>query len=170
MNDILYIDNFIEDPQKLFEALIHKIVWDERMTARKTTSFGKAYNYSQMSYPEVELLDELKVLIVQIEKVLNFTPNNCLINYYENGQARMGWHSDQTDILYPETGVAIVSLGIERTLKFRRIDDSEITKEYLLTSGSLIYMTQAVQHEWQHCIPKSDSDLARMSLTFRLIL
>ncbi|MFW1857687.1 alpha-ketoglutarate-dependent dioxygenase AlkB [Acinetobacter defluvii] len=170
MNDVLYIDNFIEDPQKLFEALNHKILWDDRMVVRKTASFGKAYNYSQISYPEVQFLDELKPVIAQIEKVLNFEPNNCLINYYENGQARMGWHSDQTDILANETGVVIVSLGSERTLKFRRINEPEITKEYLLASGSLIYMTQVVQHEWQHCIPKSDSDFARMSLTFRAIL
>ncbi len=170
MNDILYIDNFIEDPQKLFEALNHNIVWDARMTARKTASFGKAYNYSQMSYPEVNFLDELKPLIVQIEKVLDFEPNNCLINFYENGQARMGWHSDQTDILYPETGVAIVSLGSERILKFRRISNPEITKEYVLASGSLLYMTQSVQKEWQHAIPKGKTDQARMSLTFRKMM
>lgn len=170
MNDVLYIDNFIEDPHKLFEALNHKIVWDARMTARKTASFGKAYNYSQMFYPEVTFLDELKPLIVQIEKVLGFEPNNCLINFYENGQARMGWHSDQTDILYPQTGVAIVSLGSERILKFRKISDPEMTKEYLLASGSLLYMTQSVQKEWQHAIPKFATDQARMSLTFRKIL
>ncbi|QOW44867.1 MULTISPECIES: alpha-ketoglutarate-dependent dioxygenase AlkB [Acinetobacter] len=170
MKDILYIDNFIEDPQKLFEVLSHKIVWDSRMTARKTASFGKAYNYSQMSYPEVTFLEELKPLIVQIENVLGFEPNNCLINFYENGQARMGWHSDQTDILYPETGVAIVSLGSERILKFRKIGNPEITKEYLLASGSLLYMTQSVQKEWQHAIPKHETDQARMSLTFRKIL
>ena len=169
MNDIFYIDNFIEDSQKLFEALNHKILWDERMTARKTASFGKAYNYSQMLYPEVEFLDELKQIIAQIEKVLNFEPNNCLINYYENGQARMGWHSDQTDILYPETGVAIVSLGSERILKFRKISNPEITEEYLLASGSLLYMTQSVQKEWQHAIPKGETAQARMSLTFRKI-
>ena len=170
MNDVLYIDNFIEDTQKLFEALNHDIVCDAGMTARKTASFGKAYNYSQMSYPEVSFLDELKPLIVQIEKVLDFKPNNCLINFYENGQARMGWHSDQTDILYPETGVAIVSLGSERILKFRKISNPEITKEYLLASGSLLYMTQSVQKGWQHTIPKSETDQARMSLTFRRMM
>ncbi len=170
MKDILYIDNFIEDPQKLFEVLSHKIVWDSRMTARKTASYGKAYNYSQMSYPEVPFLDELKPLIVQIENVLGFEPNNCLINFYENGQARMGWHSDQTDILYPQTGVVIVSLGSERMLKFRKISHPEINKEYLLASGSLLYMTQSIQKEWQHAIPKHETDQARISLTFRKIL
>ncbi len=170
MNGVLYIENFLTEPQKLFEALNHKIVWDARMTARKTASFGKAYNYSQMSYPEVEFLDELKPVIAQIKKVLNFKPNNCLINYYENGQARMGWHSDQTDILYLETGVAIVSLGSERILKFRKINNPEITKEYLLASGSLLYMTQNVQKEWQHAIPKGKTDQTRMSLTFRKMM
>lgn len=170
MDGIIYIQNFCKEPQKIFETLSHKVLWDSQMTVRKTASFGKAYNYSQMFYPEVDFLDELKPLIIQIEKVLGFEPNNCLINFYENGQARMGWHSDQIDILYPGTGVAIVSLGSERSLKFRKISNSEITKEYLLASGSSLYMTQSVQKEWQHAIPKCETSQARMSLTFRKIL
>lgn len=79
----------------------------------------------------------------------------------------MGYHSDQTDILEEGTGVAIVSVGESRVLRFRNIADPGILLDYTLVSGSLVYMTQEVQREWQHAIPKKDTDKGRISLTFR---
>ncbi len=48
MEGILFIENFISEPIELFNKLQKEIKWDERMSARKTASFGKAYNYSQI--------------------------------------------------------------------------------------------------------------------------
>jgi len=167
MNGITFIENFISNPFGLFDSLQKTVEWDERMSARKTASFGKAYNYSQISYPFQEFTDELKSIIVAIDKTLNFEPNNCLINYYLDGKSKMGFHSDQTDILYDGTGVAIVSIGETRILRFRNIENKELVRDYTLPSGSLFYMTNEVQEEWQHSIPKSDTEKGRMSLTFR---
>jgi hypothetical protein len=63
MDGITYIENFIDNPSQLFNLLISTVKWDERMTARKTASFGKAYNYSQIEYPYQEFLPELEVII-----------------------------------------------------------------------------------------------------------
>ncbi|MFY0604969.1 MAG: alpha-ketoglutarate-dependent dioxygenase AlkB [Flavobacteriaceae bacterium] len=167
MNGITFLENFISNPSELFNILKNKVEWDERMSARKTASYGKAYNYSQMSYPFQEFTTELKIIIDSIDKTLNFEPNNCLINYYLDGKSKMGFHSDQTDILFEGTGVAIVSIGETRTLRFRNIENKELIMDYDLPSGSLIYMTNKVQDEWQHAIPKSDTENGRMSLTFR---
>jgi len=38
----------------------------QRMAARKTASFGQAYNYSQMAYPYQEFLPELEAINVQL--------------------------------------------------------------------------------------------------------
>jgi alkylated DNA repair dioxygenase AlkB len=81
----------------------------------------------------------------------------------------MGFHSDQTDILETNTGIAIISIGETRILTYRNIENSEKVIDYELTNGSLIYMTQEIQKEWQHAIPKSDTENGRMSLTFRKI-
>ena len=64
----------------------------------------------QMAYPYLEFLPELEVFNVQLETAIGFKPNNCLINYYLDGRSKMGWHSDQTDILEGATGIAIVSI------------------------------------------------------------
>ena len=120
---IIYIEDFLTKPTTLFAQLQAKTNWDERMAARKTASFGVAYNYSQISYPYQAFPNYLQPVLNSIEEVLGFTPNNCLINYYLDGKSKMGFHSDQTDILAPDTGVVIVSLGETRTLRFRNIAD-----------------------------------------------
>lgn len=168
-NNIKYIHSFIEEPTSLYDSLMNNITWDERMHSRKTASFGKAYNYSQITYPEQFFLPELEQCIQKISQFLDFQPNNCLINYYPDGTSTMGWHADQIDILYPDTGVAIVSLGAERTIQFRNSLDKNEKIHYVLSSGSLLYMSQDLQKEWQHRIPKSDSTEGRLSLTFRKI-
>ena len=167
INGITYIEDFLDNPSDLFDHLRANVDWDERMFARKTASFGKAYNYSQISYPYQEFPDDINKIILGIEDALGFRPNNCLINYYLDGNSKMGYHSDQTDILEDGTGVAIVSIGATRTLRFRNIDNKEEKYDFDLPSGSLIYMTNEVQDEWQHAIPKSDTEDGRMSLTFR---
>ncbi len=169
MEGITFIKNFIKNPNKLFDLLHTGVSWDERMATRKTASFGKAYNYSQINYPYQEFTPELTLIVNAIAKELNFEPNNCLINYYLDGKSKMGFHSDQTDILAQGTGVVIISLGETRTLRFRNIENKDIIKDYHLPSGSLIYMTDEVQEKWQHAIPKSTTENGRMSLTFRKI-
>lgn len=170
MHGITYIENFIDQPQELFNHLTKTVNWDERMTARKTASFGKAYNYSQIEYPYQPFLPELQEIIDRLHPLIGFEPNNCLINFYMDGKSKMGYHSDQTDILEQTTGIAIVSIGEKRTLKFRNIADPEQYASYELTPGSLIYMTQEIQHFWQHSIPRSGTQNGRISLTFRRML
>lgn len=169
MHGIKYIGRFINSPEELFRLLKEKVEWDNRMTSRKTASFGVAYNYSQISYPQTAFIPELINIINRIDEELDFEPNNCLINYYLDGSAKMGFHSDQTDILEDDTGIAIVSVGETRTLRFRNIKAKAEVMDFELPSGSLIYMTQEVQNVWQHAIPASSSSAGRMSLTFRRI-
>lgn len=167
MEGIIYRESFLDNHRLLFEAIKNDTVWNERMTNRKTASLGVPYNYSQMKYPFQEFTQEMVKIIDSIEEFLGFRANNCLINYYVNGNSRMGFHSDQTNILEENTGVVIISLGETRVLQFRNIIDRSITENFNLISGSLLYMDNNVQRFWQHAIPKSSINKGRISLTFR---
>lgn len=167
MEGITYIADFLPDSKELFALLEKNVSWDSRMAARKTASYGVAYNYSQISYPYNEFLPELKAITLSIQQALGFEPNNCLLNFYLDGKSKMGFHADQTDILAEDTGIVIISLGETRILRFRNIIDKEQVIDFPLPSGSLIYMTQDVQTQWQHSIPSADTGDGRMSLTFR---
>lgn len=169
MNGVTLVENFIDNPEELFHWLVRHVNWDERMKSRKTASFGRSYDYSQITYSEMEFPSPLDRLIEGLESRLGFRPNNCLANYYLDGRSKMGFHSDRTDILAEGTGVAIISVGATRTLRFRNVNDFETTADFQLTPGSLFYMSCEVQEEWQHGIPKGDTDMGRISLTFRKI-
>ena len=147
MDGITHIENFINSPTELYDKLVTTVKWDERMSARKTASFGKAYNYSQIEYPYQAFPPELSMILEQLAPIIGFVPNNCLLNYYVDGKSKMGYHSDQTDILEPNTGIAIVSIGEARELRFRNIEAPDQFLSYELTSGSLVYMTQETQKQ-----------------------
>lgn len=169
MKNKLYLPYFIEKPNELFDLILNNVNWDNSMKARKTASFGKSYNYSQIEYPEIEMMAELKTIINDLIPFIGFEANNCLINLYENGGSTMGYHSDDISILSENTGIAIISLGETREIKFREIDNKDKKTSYFLENGSLFYMNQDIQNKYQHSIPKSNTLNARISLTFRKI-
>lgn len=163
-------ERFLAEPQRLFETLKHTVAWDVRMRARKTASFGVSYDYSQISYPETEMPTDLQPVCLQLEQALGFLPNNCLLNFYEDGESSMGFHSDSSEELAPGTGVAIVSLGDVRSIVFRSKVDRLVEFSHRLPSGSLLYMAQEIQDHWLHAIPKAAHAGPRISLTFRAIV
>ncbi len=163
-------DSFVTHPEMLFALLRDKVEWDERLRARKTASFGVSYDYSGMTYPQVEMLAELLPICEQIYEELHFYPNNCLLNYYQDGLSSMGFHSDSSEELSEGTGVAIVSLGAERRIVFRSKLDSSIKFSFHLKNGALLYMPKQIQSDWLHAIPKAPGVGERISLTFRSIV
>lgn len=170
MEGVLLVADFVEDTQALYTQLTQQVQWDTRLASRKTASFGKAYNYAPMEYAEQGFLPCLEALLVPLEATLGFLPNNCLLNWYPNGQSKMGFHADQTALMAPETGVAIVSLGATRALQFRKTQDYSQRHQVELPAGSLLYMPNAMQETWQHALPKSKVEAPRMSLSFRQLI
>ncbi|MEL7487736.1 MAG: alpha-ketoglutarate-dependent dioxygenase AlkB [Pseudomonadota bacterium] len=139
------------------------------MNARKTASYGVAYDYSQITYDVAPFPSVLEKLRRLVRDAVGFTPNNCLLNYYPDGQSSMGFHSDTATGRTQGTGVAIVSLGSAREMRFRHKQDKDRTSSRMLTPGSLIYLDDETQKEWLHAIPKARESGPRISLSFRSI-
>ena len=168
--DVRIVEDFVDSPELLFNDLLKNTVWDERMKSRKTASFGVSYDYSGISYPRTEMPKELLTICANIEEEIGFQPNNCLLNFYPDGNSKMGYHSDSSEELLPNTGVVIISLGSERDISYRLIENKEIKVRYSLNSGSLLYMADELQQVWQHAIPVQKEAGERISLTFRHII
>jgi alkylated DNA repair dioxygenase AlkB len=167
----IYIEtSFVTHSEMLFVILRDKVEWDDRLRARKTASFGVSYDYSGITYPQIEMLAELQPICDRIYEKLHFYPNNCLLNYYLDGLSSMGFHSDSSEELSEGTGVAIVSLGVERTIVFRSKVDKSIEFSFNLRDGDLLFMPKSIQSEWLHGIPKAPGAGERISLTFRSII
>ena len=166
--EIRLTDDFVPDSAELFAKLVAEIAWDSRIAARKAASFGVPYNYSGIVWPAAPFPELLLPVLARVTEAIGFTPNNCLAHYYPSGGSTMGFHSDGTDELEAGTGIAIVSLGAERTITFRRIDDKTVIERYPLRSGSLFWMSGRMQAAWKHAILADESVTGgRVSLTFR---
>lgn len=160
-------ENFVEDAAALFDWCVASVTWDRRMKARLTASFGVPYNYAGISYPAAPMPLRLQQVCELLQARLGILPNNCLLNYYLDGSSKMGFHADAIAELVADTGVAIVSLGASRPLRFRRMGDASVRYELTQPVGSLLYMGQDVHREWVHAIPRQRLAGPRISLTFR---
>jgi len=104
-----------------------------------------------------------------LERRLGFRSSNCLASYYSARDATIGFQSNSIAELVPGTGVALVSLGAERVLRFPQIADRSIIHDFPLPSGSLLYLPTAVQAAWRHAVPVQEACGARISRTFRCL-
>lgn len=152
---------------ELFAELLATVDWDTRMKARQTASYGAPYDYSQLTYPRRPMHPALVPTLAAVRETVGFEPDNCLLNYYVDGESSMGFHADAREDLEPGTGVVILSLGSPRSLVFRRKQAREHVVEFRLQPGSLVLMPAAMQDEWQHAIPREPGAGARISVTFR---
>jgi alkylated DNA repair dioxygenase AlkB len=169
IDGVTVIPNFISNHQELYDWCVATIPWDDRIAARKTASCGVPYNYPGLDYPLAPFPPLIETVRARIAEVIGFDANNCLLNWYLDGRSRMGFHSDSAAGLAPNSGVAIVSLGAPRTLRFRRTANPDERLDYPLVPGELLFMEKRVQDEWQHAVPRNSSLLGRISLTFRIV-
>jgi alkylated DNA repair dioxygenase AlkB len=160
--------DFLPESLVLYDHLERSITWDTRLRARKSMSFGVPYNYSGIVWPLAPFPDALVPVLSRVAAEVGFEPNNCLANFYPTGESTMGFHSDSTAELEPGTGIAVLSLGAERTITFRRAEDKTVSESHRLRSGSLLWMCPEMQTGWRHAILADPAATGgRISLTFR---
>ena len=163
-------------------TMFGKRVLEPRLTAWYGDE-GKSYTYSgkkqePIAWDETLLLikNEIEKTLLQ-EKYVGFlnqqTPsvfNSVLCNFYRNGSDSMGYHSDNERELGQNPLIASVNFGESRRFLFRRKDDTTKKHELILSHGSLLIMGGAMQHHWQHAVPKEPKRTQpRINLTFRHI-
>lgn len=150
----------------------------EILTKRKVSYHSEhQYNYANQSYsgkPWTPTLLEMKEII---EQKTGEKFNAVLCNYYENGEAGMGWHSDKERELGDTPTIASVSLGQERDFAFRYRKDVVNQKnppkisQFRLTSGSVLIMRGTTQKFFEHSLLQNKSlNGKRINLTFRKIV
>lgn len=161
--------DFISNHAEVYDWCVANVPWDDRIAARKTATCGVPYNYAGLDYARSPFPPLIEAVRARIAAVIGFDANNCLLNWYPDGRSRMGFHADSAAGLAPGSGVAIVSLGAPRTLRFRRTVSPDERLDYPLVPGELLFMEKRVQDEWQHAVPRNSKPLGRISLTFRIV-
>ena len=158
---------------KLFKTIKDETIWEKSMKSRWTASYGKPYNYNDTSYLFKEIPKYFEEIIDSLHIKLGYRPNNCLINYYNNKESKMGYHSDNVSILEKNTGITILSLGSERVMKFKNTDTKQIIA-IDLKPNTFFHMSSELQKDWKHSILPAITEIDeafvdRISVTFRNI-
>jgi alkylated DNA repair dioxygenase AlkB len=195
--EMIFIEHFFKpaEADTIFQSLIEKLAWEQgeitmfgkKILEPRLTAWygdeGKSYTYSgkkQEPHAWIEPLIALKNSISDAchthqksEKgpsvFLGF--NSVLANFYRNGTDSMGYHSDDEKELGRNPVIASVNFGESRRFLFRHKTQKDKKHELLLTHGSLLIMQGAMQHYWQHAVPKEPKKTKpRINLTFRRII
>lgn len=181
---LIHLPGFIDETasENLLDNLRKEIIWKQEtlkifgrqyLTPRLTAWYGDAgmtYNYSGLKLQPLDWTPSLQEVKQQIEQKIQCTFNSVLLNWYRNGNDSMGWHADDEKELGKNPVIASLSLGQARYLHFRRKDNHKDSFKILLENGSLLIMSETLQHYWQHALPKSTKPMGeRMNLTFRTI-
>ncbi len=132
---------------------------------------GKSYTYSGITSQPQAWNAGLLYIKKQIEQVTGYAFNSVLLNWYRNGEDHMGWHADDEPELGLNPLIASVNFGETRDFVLRRIDNPRQKIIISLQHGTLLVMGGALQHYWQHSVPKRKRVKgSRFNLTFRTII
>jgi alkylated DNA repair dioxygenase AlkB len=95
--------------------------------------------------------------------------NRIGLNYYRDGNDSVAPHNDKLTTLIDGQPIALVSLGDARRMEIREKLPPRRVVRIDLEPGSLLVMSHAMQHHYDHGVPKTKHVVGpRISLAFRV--
>lgn len=170
------------ESDRLLKLLTEKINWKQESMQmygkqvsfpRLTAWYGddnKPYTFSGITLNPSGWTEELLEIKRKIEPIAGVEFNSVLLNRYRDGKDSISWHTDAEPELGTNPIIGSVNFGATRRFMLRYIKDHNIKHEVNLKHGSFLLMKGALQHFWQHQVPKTKEVIGeRINLTFRVI-
>lgn len=162
-----YTNNLLEEiPFNKDKIMINGIEIKENRFTYWMSDLNKNYKYGGKIMKPNKLSNTVKIIQNKVKEIYGLYFDSVLINFYENGNVGMNYHSDETYNEWSEESV-IVSFGDERKVIFRCINDYEQKVEYICKNGDLIFMKEGCQSKYQHKVCKNKLAKKRISLVFK---
>lgn len=161
-----------EDKIKLF-GKVHKVPRLQAWYGDK----GCDYQYSGLTLPALTWTQTLAEIKSHCESLCYqigiLAPdeyfNGVLANLYRDGNDTVGWHADNERVLGEHPVIASVTFGSPRDFAMRH-NKTKDKQRIRLDSGSVLVMSGATQHNWQHSLPRTKKTLGeRINLSFRIL-
>ena len=125
---VLYIPNFVQDPDAAFAALRDELNWEKRDAPRQeyyTNDYPFPYIYGkgkgQREYHPRPYHPVIQSIRKALEELTGSTFEVCFLNRYLTQSDQLGWHADDSPEMDDARPIASVSLGVEREIWFRPI-------------------------------------------------
>ena len=163
----------------LFEKLWTEAPWERRENAPRqeywTNIYGQSYTYGrgagERTYESKPEHVGVMMLAAMLNLRLGFVYEGCFLNGYAEGSDALGWHADDDPLIDHPKPIAVIGLGGERDIQFKRKESGSHPETQLLKHGSLLLMHAGMQDTHFHRIPKTTKRVpARISLTFRALI
>ena len=171
-----------EQADQLLDQLLQELPWQHD----ELTVYGKSqlmprlhcyqseenlsYQYSGLTLQSNQYHPKVLQLKRYLEALTQCKYNAVLINFYRNGEDKMGWHSDDEAALGANPSIASISLGAQRCFKLRHKSKAAADLSLELPHGSLLLMQGELQENWQHSLPvRKKISEPRINLTFRYL-
>jgi len=165
---------------RLYTMLRDHIPWEQRSIngwpeKRLTMWIGEfEYTYSGILRPAVQWNGDTLVIRRKVEKFVFGKSEDqfqgVLLNYYRDGNDKLGSHADDEETIKPNSPIASVSFGAVRKFVLRhRGNGQKLSLE--LGHGSCLVMSGTTQLFWKHEVPlETRIKEGRINLTFRQYL
>lgn len=142
---------------------------------RYIENYGIDYKFSGKMFRGVvpppslqELIERLQPLVAGESKTML---NNCLVNWYKDGNHYIGPHCDNEDKLYTCSPVISLSIGATRTFRLTAKPSVKIPTtnvDLKIQHGDLLVMGGLTQFTHYHSVPKTTKRTdRRISITMR---
>ncbi|MCW2668802.1 MAG: putative alkylated repair protein [Frankiales bacterium] len=159
------VPGWVPDHADLFDQLLAEAPWQQRtrvmwerevLEPRLTAWFKEGLPAS------------LEQLQLAVSRRYGVEFDSCLVNLYRDGNDAVAWHGDTVRKTLRNPLVVTVSLGASRRFLVRRRGGGPVLKEYAPGQGDLMVMGGAMQHDYEHTVPRQkNASGARMSVTMR---
>lgn len=142
-------------------------VEERRKTAWLSNNSKLTFTYSGKTMSPRPIPKFMELIRLKLVEEFGIDFDGILVNYYENGNSSMGYHSDPIDNKWSNQFV-IISIGAQRDFIFRNREDKNLKISYDFQDGDLIYMFDNCQEQYEHCVKKCKADYNdRVSLVFK---
>lgn len=157
------------------EKIIRYQLWFQKQFKYFNYKWPKYDRWYSCNYKEEPFINHLESKINEFINIqhpnCSVEINSCLINKYSDKSHRIHYHRDCPDVFGRLPVINVISVGADRTLNFKRVDnhtagDFAITLE----SGSIFIMSGHSQVYYYHGIENEEEyvdNIPRYSLIFR---
>ena len=132
-------------------------------TPRRYNVYGASYAFSGQQNTADPNVPEL------LRRFLKFG-NSVLLNYYEDGEDYIGYHSDNERQLVKNQRVYCFSYGAVRKFKFKH-NETKAVLDLVLPNNSFLIMKEKTQNLYKHSLPVMKGvSTRRVSVTIRQMI
>jgi alkylated DNA repair dioxygenase AlkB len=164
-----YLPRWLLGSDDVFAELVARVAWRQRrvhMYDRMVDEPRLTWWWSEQEGPGDLPLPVVAAMGTALDRRYDVHFDSVGFNFYRDGRDSVAWHRDRVSKTQADPVVGIVSVGAPRPFLLRPFGGGH-SRPFLLGQGDLFVLGGAIQHQWEHTVPKVAATGPRISIMFR---